>query len=108
VTAAITSCAISRPSTLPLAVEGLLILGYLLLLDIPRAIPRQATPRWARQQLPVAFAGLATSGAVLAGLALPAASSWWIVLTGMSAAVAAVLIALPRAATRPRGQRPVR
>jgi hypothetical protein len=42
VTAAIASCAISRPSTLPLAGEGLLILGYLLLLDIPCAIPRQA------------------------------------------------------------------
>jgi hypothetical protein len=97
-TAAIAGCAISRPSAPLLAAEGLLILGYLLLLDIPRGIPRQATPRWVHQQLPAAIAGLATSGAVLAGLTLPVASPWWIVLAGIGAAVVAVLIALPRAA----------
>jgi hypothetical protein len=99
---------ISAPSALPLAGEGLLILGYLLLLDFPRPIPAQATRRWMRQQLPVMLAGLATTGAVVAGLALPAGSSWWMVLGGIAAALAAVLIALPHAVTRPRGQRPIR
>jgi Na+/H+-translocating membrane pyrophosphatase len=59
-------------------------------------------------------ASLATSytaggsrGLVIAGTCLAGASSWWIVLTEMGAAVAAVLVALPRAATRSPDQRPV-
>jgi hypothetical protein len=97
VTAAIAGCVISAPAAPLLAGEGLLILGYLLLLDIPRPLPAHAIRRWARRQRPLALAGLATSGAVLAGLALPVAGWWWPVLAGIAAAVAAAAIALPRA-----------
>jgi len=97
VTAAIVGCVISAPAAPLLAGEGLLIMGYLLLLDIPRPLPAQAIPRWARRQRPLGLAGLATSGAVLAGLALPVTGWWWPVLAGIAAAVAAAAIALPRA-----------
>ena len=97
VTAAIAGCVISAPAAPLLAGEGLLILGYLLLLDIPSALPAQAIRRWTQRQRPLALSGLATSGAVLAGLALPVAGWWWPVLAGIAAAVAAAAIALPRA-----------
>jgi hypothetical protein len=96
VAAAIAGCVICVLAAPLLAADGLLILGYLLLLDIPRPIPAQAIPRWVRRQRPLALAGLATSGAVMAGLALPVAGWWWLVLPGIAAAVAATAIALPR------------
>lgn len=107
VIAAIVQCAISRPGAPVLAAEGLLILGYLLLLDIPPEIPRQARPRWLRQQFPMALAALVTAGAVLAGLALAVASAWWYALAGIGAAVVAVVIALPHGNPGPdSSQRP--
>lgn len=82
-------CAIWPPGAVLLTAEGLLILGYLLLLDGPASLP------WLRGQARFGVAGLVGSGVVLAALALPSASSPWLVLAGLGAAVAAYLIAIP-------------
>ncbi len=84
-------CAAWPPGSVLLAAEGLLILGYLLLLDGPVSLP------WLRSQVRYAVAGLLGAGVVLAALAVPSATSVWLVLAGLGAAVAAYLIAVPLA-----------
>ena len=82
----VVQCAIWPPGTALLAAEGLLILGYLLLLD---------GLTWLRGQLRFGAAGLIGAGVVLAALEVPTATSAWLVLAGLGAAVAAYVIAVP-------------
>ena len=95
VAAAVTACAFSRAGTLVLAVEGLLVLFYLLAADAPAGLIRPAS--WLHQQVFAAAAGLIASGAVLAALVLHQGSSAWLSAAGLAAAAVAYLIALPRA-----------
>ena len=90
-TTAIASAAISHAGTAALAAEGLFILGYLLIADAPQVRPS----RWLRSQLRPYVAGLIASGAVLAALCLHPASSPWLAVAGLAAAVAAYIAALP-------------
>ncbi|HTT00174.1 MAG TPA: hypothetical protein VMI33_26535 [Streptosporangiaceae bacterium] len=103
---AVIQCAAWPPGTLGLAAEGLLILGYVLLLDGPVPIGSATAGRWLRGQVPAGAAGLVGTGAVLAALAAPPAASPWLVLAGLAAAVAAYLIAVPRLPRLPRQPRP--
>jgi hypothetical protein len=98
VTAAIVSAAFSRAGTAALAAEGLFILGYLLAADAPLVRPGQ----WLKSQLRLCVAGVIASGAVLAALALHPASSPWLAVVGLAAAVAAYLIVLPSPRRRGR------
>lgn len=95
-TAAITQCVIAQPAAALIAADGLLILGYLLLLDAPRHTRPPPTRRWLRAQIPGVLAAALVTGAVLAAITLAAAPSGWLALTGVAAAVAAYLIAIPR------------
>jgi len=105
VTAAIAVSALSRAGTAVLAAEGLFILCYLIAADAPPGlnpgVPGAGTGpsapgRWLRHQVRLGVAGLIGSGAVLAALALHQASTAWLAVAGLAAAVAAYLIALPR------------
>jgi hypothetical protein len=98
VTAAIAAAAFSRAGTAALAAEGLFILGYLLAADAPLVRPGQ----WLKSQLRLCVAGAIASGAVLAALALHPASSPWLAVVGLAAAVAAYLIVLPSPRRRDR------
>ena len=98
VTAAIASAAFSRAGTAALAAEGLFILGYLLAADAPLVRPGQ----WLKSQLRLCVAGVIASGAVLAALAQHPASSPWLAVVGLAAAVAAYLIVLPSPRRRGR------
>jgi hypothetical protein len=93
VTAAIISAASADPPIAVLAAEGVFILGYLLLTEVPAGLPRPG--RWLRSQLPLLVAGLIAGGAVLAAFTVHQASSAWLTLAGLGAAVAAYLLALP-------------
>jgi len=105
-TAAIALCVLARPAAGILAADGLLILGYLLLVDAPRHVqPRQAARGWRRAQAPIAAAALPVCGATLAAVTLPAAPSAWIAFTGAAAAVIAYLFAVPRGPRPPRAAR---
>jgi hypothetical protein len=104
--AAILTCVFSRAGTLVLAVEGLLILAYLLAAGAPAGLARPGS--WLRQQVFVAAAGLIATGAVLAALALHQVSSAWLTGVGLAAAIGAYLIALPRASTRASVTAPAR
>jgi hypothetical protein len=100
--APVIECVTWPPGTAVLAVEGLLVLGYLVLLDGPAGPGRAGHPaarHWLRGQVRYGIAGLAAAGVVAAALAVPAAVSPWTVLAGLAAAAAAYLVALPR---RPR------
>jgi hypothetical protein len=99
---AVIQCAVWPPRILGLAVEGLLILGYLLLLDGPVPTGAALAGRWLRGQVPAGIAGLAGVGVVLAALAAPSTASPWLVLAGLAAAVAAYVIAVPRRPRQPR------
>jgi hypothetical protein len=103
---AVIQCAVWTPGILGLAVEGLLILGYLLLLDGPVPMGAALAGRWLRGQVPAGIAGLAGVGVVLAALAAPSTASPSLVLAGLAAAVAAYVIAVPRRPRRPRQPRP--
>jgi hypothetical protein len=94
VVAAITSCAWSRAGTAVLAVEGLLILGYLLAVDAPAGLIRPG--RWVRSQVRVGVAAIVASGAVLGALALHPGRSASITVIGLAAVVVAYLLVLPR------------
>jgi hypothetical protein len=117
--AAVVECVIWPPGTAALAVEGLLILGYLVLIDAPRgtrrircsasgpaapagdaapaaASARSTTALWMRGQARYGIAGAAATGLVLGALTVPAPVSPWVVLAGLAAVAAAYLIALPR------------
>jgi hypothetical protein len=103
--AAVAESALGRPGLAALAGEGLLILGYLLLMDAPGAMPAAVAARWLRLQVPAVCWGTLTAAAVLAVLAVPVPVSAWLVVAGAAAAVAAVLIALPRRPGQPREPR---
>jgi hypothetical protein len=93
VAAAIGSCAFSRAGSLALTAEGLFILGYLLAAGAPAGLSQPG--RWLRHQAFLGVPGLIASGVVLAALALHQATSAWLTVAGLAAAVAAYLIALP-------------
>jgi hypothetical protein len=95
VAAAVASCAFSHAGIAVLAAEGLFILAYLLAADAPAGLVRPGC--WLRLQAFLAIPGLIATGAVLAVLTLHRAYSAWLALAGLAAAVAAYLIALPRA-----------
>jgi hypothetical protein len=103
--AAVAESALARPSLAVLAGEGLLILGYLLLVDSPGVMPGAVTARWLRLQLPAAFWGALTAAVVLVVLPVPVPVSAWLLVTGAGAAVAATFIALPRRPGQPRQPR---
>ncbi len=100
--AAVLACLASHAHEWALALDGLLIAGYLVLLDAPRNPHDRATGRWLRQQLPVAACALAATAAVLVLLNVPVPASAWLVAAGAAAAVAAAAIALPRRPREPR------
>jgi hypothetical protein len=103
--AAVVESALGRPALALLAGQGLLILGYLLLVDAPGVMPGATAARWLRLQLPAAFWGTLTAAAVLVVLAVPVPVSAWLVVAGVGAAVAATAIALPRRPGQPRQRR---
>jgi hypothetical protein len=103
--AAVVESALGLPSLAVLAGEGLLILGYVLLVDAPGGMPSAVAARWLRLQLPGAFWGTLTAAAVLAALAVSVPVSAWLLVAGAGAAVAATVIALPRRPGRPRQPR---
>ena len=94
-----------RPGLAVLAAEGLLILGYLLLVDAPHAMTAAVTVRWLRLQLPAAIWGTLAAATVLVVLAVPVPVSAWLLVAGAAAAVAAALLALPRRPGQPREHR---
>lgn len=95
---AVAACAFARLPVTVLAAEGLLILGYLLVLDGPHGVPLSAAAlrRWLRQQAVTACWAAVTSAAVLVTLAVRVPASAGLVVAGTAAAVAAAIIALPR------------
>jgi hypothetical protein len=99
---AVIESTLTRPELSVLAWEGLLILGYLLLVDAPRAMPGTVTARWLGRQLPLAVWGVFTAAIVLVVLAVRVPVSAWLLVAGAGAAVAAVVIALPRRPGQPR------
>jgi hypothetical protein len=102
---AVTEAAITRPDLAALAWEGLLILGYLLVVDAPRRMPGTVTAHWLWRQLPLAVWGVFTAAIVLVVLAVRVPVSAWLLVAGAGAAVAAVVIALPRRPPEPRDPR---
>src|SRR5215467_7912016 len=103
--AAVVESAFGLPNLNMLTGEGLLILGYLLLVDAPGVMPGTVTARWLRLQLPAAFWGTLTAAIVLVVLAVPVPVSAWLLVAGAGAAVAATVIALPRRPGQPRQPR---
>lgn len=101
---AVAESALTRPDLAVLAWEGLLILGYLLLVDAPRAMPGTVTAHWLWRQLPLAVWGVFAATIVLVVLAVHVPVSAWLLVAGAAAAVAAVVIALPR--RRPQSREP--
>ena len=100
--AAVTEAVLTRPDLAVLAWEGLLILGYLLLVDAPRGMSGRMAARWLWRQLPLAVWGVFTAAVVLLVLAVRVPVSAWLLVAGAGAAVAAVVIALPRRPPQPR------
>jgi hypothetical protein len=100
--AAVAESALGQPALAVLAGQGLLILGYLLLVDAPGVMPGTVTARWLRLQLPAVLWGTLTAAAVLVVLAVPVPVSAWLVVAGAGAGVAATAIALPRRPGQPR------
>jgi hypothetical protein len=79
---------------LPLAAaEGTLVLAYLLMLDAAETGLTGGRLRWARGRLPVLAAGLAAALVTAAAAAVPVPASPWLVLAGVAAAGAALLVA---------------
>jgi hypothetical protein len=102
---AVAEATLTRPDLAVLAWEGLLILGYLLLVDAPRGMPGAVTAHWLWRQLPLAVWGVVTAAIVLVVLAIRVPVSAWLLVAGAGAAVAAVIIALPRRPPQPREPR---
>jgi hypothetical protein len=98
--AAIAQCAVSSLNDAALAGEGLLLLAYLLLLDVPEGLQTAAARKWLRLRTPAALAGLAVVVVVLAALAVTPSASAWIAIAGLAAAAIAYLTAMPRRADR--------
>lgn len=86
----------ASPGTAGAAAEGLLILGYLLLLDAPRGATLPTLGRWLRLQAPAVAWGAAAAAAVAVALAVTVPVSAWFAVAGVAAAVTATGIALPR------------
>ena len=70
-----------------------------------RAMPGPVAARWLWRQLPLAVWGVFTAAVVLVVLAIPVPVSAWLLVAGAGAAVAAVVIALPRRPPQPREPR---
>jgi hypothetical protein len=98
VAAAVISCAAAGAPVAVLAVEGFVILGYLLATGAP-----PAPGRWLRGQLPLVAAGALAGAIVLAAFAVRPSGSAWLALAGLAAAVAAYLVALFGYEKAPRG-----
>jgi hypothetical protein len=94
--AVIVECAASRLGTAALAGEGLLLLGFLLLLGRPAGLAGGTARTWLRLRLPAVLGAVAATGIVLAALASVPGSSPWLALSGLAAAAAAYLVAAPR------------
>jgi len=103
--AAVAEAALGHPGLVVLAGEGLLILGYLLLVDAPYPMTGRVTARWLWRQLPAAVWGMLVAATVLVVLAVPVPVSVWLLVAGAGAAVAATVIALPRRPGQPRDPR---
>jgi hypothetical protein len=103
--AAVAEAALGQPGLVVLAGEGLLILGYLLLVDAPYAMTARVSMHWLRLQFPAAVWGTLVTATVLVVLAVPVPVSVWLLVTGAGAAVAATVIALPRRPGQPRDPR---
>jgi hypothetical protein len=103
--AAVAESALGQPALGVLAGQGLLILGYLLLVDAPGVMPGTVTASWLRLQVPAVLWGTLTAAAVLVVLAIPVPVSAWLVVAGAGAAVAATAVALPRRPGQPRQPR---
>ena len=103
--AAVIESGLGLPSLAVLAGEGLLILGYVLLVDAPGVMPGAVAAHWLRLQLPAAFWGTLTAAAVLVAFAVSVPVSAWLLVAGAGAAVAATVIALPRRPGQPRQPR---
>src|SRR6266702_138659 len=93
---AVIESALGEPGLAALAGEGLLILGYLLLVDAPYRMTGGVTMRWLRLQLPAVLWGTLIAATVLVVLAVPVPVSAWLLVAGAGAAVAATAVALPR------------
>jgi hypothetical protein len=106
VVAAVICCALSTAGAAVLAAEGLFILAYLLAADAPPGLTRPAP--WLRRQAVLLAAGLIAAGAVLAMDAVHLATSAWITVVGLAAAVAAYLVALPPRRPQTAGPQTVR
>jgi hypothetical protein len=94
--AAIILCAASRLDTAAMAGEGLLLLGFLLLLGRPAGLTGGTARAWLRLRLPAVLGAVAATGIVLAALAAVPGSSPWLALGGLVAAAAAYVVAAPR------------
>jgi hypothetical protein len=94
--AVIIECAASRLDSAAMAGEGLLLLGFLVLLGRPAGLAGGTTRAWLRLRLPTVLAAVAATGIVLAALAAVPGSSPWLALGGLAAAVVAYLVAAPR------------
>jgi hypothetical protein len=94
--AVIVECAASRLDSAAMAGEGLLLLGFLVLLGRPAGLAGGTTRAWLRLRLPTVLAAVAATGIVLAALAAVPGSSPWLALGGLAAAVVAYLVAAPR------------
>lgn len=103
--AAVAEAVLGQPGLAVLAGEGLLILGYLLLVDAPCAMTGGVAVRWLRLQWPAAVWGTLVAATVLVVLAVPVPVSVWLLLAGAGAAIAATVIALPRRPGQPRDPR---
>jgi hypothetical protein len=103
--AAVAEAAFGQPGLAVLTGEGLLILGYLLLVDAPYAMTAGVTVRWLRLQWPAVVWGTLVAATVLVVLAVPVPVSVWLLIAGAGAAVAATVIALPRRPGQPRDPR---
>ncbi len=99
---AVIQCAVWRPGVISLAIEGLLMTGYLILLSGPRRAGRPVTTRWLLGQLPSGIAALTAVGVIVTVLAVRTAASPWIFLIGLAAAAAGYRMALPRHPRSPR------
>jgi hypothetical protein len=102
VAAAVVVCASGRAGPEALAAEGLLVLAYVLAVDAPPGLTDPA--RWLRRQAALLIGGLVAAAVVLTVFAVRPSASPWLTVTALAAAVAAYLIALPRARNKlPRG-----
>jgi len=93
--AVIIECAASRLDNAALAGEGLLLLGFLLLLGRPAGLKGGTVGTWLRLRLPAVLGAVAATGIVLAAVAAVPGSSPWLALGGLVAVVAAYLVAAP-------------